>query len=91
MIFGKINAALIRKNIFCNLNTIIILISITVIGFILRAIFTPWQLDMPSSDSIIFFREAYNFSNGEFGELSRRILWPLIISFVFIFFKSDNI
>jgi len=91
MIFGRTNAKIIKKNIICNTNTIVILISITVIGFILRAIFTPWEIVMPSSDSIIFFREAYNFSNGEFGEISRRVLWPLIISFVFIFFKSDNI
>jgi hypothetical protein len=82
---------IIKKNIFSNRNVIITLIAITSIGLILRVIFTSWEISIPSSDSIIFFREAYNFSNGEFEEVSRRILWPLIISFVFIFFKTDNI
>lgn len=88
---NKNYSEIIKKNIFYNKNTIIILILITLIGFILRVIFTPWEISLPSPDSLVFFQEAYNFSNGEFGEISRRLLWPVIISFVFIFFKIDNI
>ena len=84
-------STIIKKNIVSNANTIFILITITLIGFILRVIFTPWEISVPSSDSLVFFQEAYNFSNGEFEQISRRVLWPLIIAFVFIFFKTDNI
>jgi len=62
-----------------------------VTGFVLRIIFTPWEISFPSPDSLIFFEESYNFSNGNFEQLNRRSLWPAIISFVYIFLKFDNI
>jgi len=60
------------------------------IGIILRVYFTNWDIPPFSPDAFVILIEGISYSNGDFSYFSNRFLWPMFISFFFIFFNFDN-
>jgi len=64
----------------------LLLIIIIVTGFLVRAHFTYWDINLESPDAFLFLLEATSFSEGNFEGLNIRSLWPLLVSpFISIF------
>jgi hypothetical protein len=63
---------------------------IIVIGIIFRVYFTNWDTPPFAPDALVFMIEGISFSNGDFSYFSTRFLWPMFLSFFFIFFNFEN-
>ena len=53
---------------------IIALLSVIVMGLLLRIFFTPWDLLTNSSDAFVFMMEGIRYSNGDFENFNPRFL-----------------
>lgn len=61
-----------------------------VVGIIFRIYFTNWNIPPYAPDTFVFMIEGLSYSNGDFLYFSTRFLWPLFISFFFMFFNFDD-
>lgn len=58
----------------------VLLISIIVVGFLIRVSITYWDIFLESSDAFLFLLEARDFSTGNFEKFGNRPVWPLILT-----------
>jgi 4-amino-4-deoxy-L-arabinose transferase-like glycosyltransferase len=63
---------------------------IMIVGLIFRIIITPWNLPSVASDVVIFFIEAFNFSNNNYEFFNPRFLWPFLLSIFFRIFEFNS-
>lgn len=72
------------------IKTVILLAIISLIGLVFRIYFTPWDLPSFAPDTFVYLSEGINYSNGNFSLFNARFVWPIILSFFFMFFDSKN-
>ena len=70
---------------------IIALLSVIVMGLLLRIFFTPWDLLTNSSDAFVFMMEGISYSNGDFEYFNTRFLWPAFLSLFFSLSETNDI
>ncbi len=74
-----------------NVPNYILLISIVVVGLLIRISITYWDVFLESSDAFLFLLEANNYSSGNFEGINIRPIWSLILSGFFSILHFDEI
>ena len=69
---------------------IIALLSVIVMGLLLRIFFTPWDLLTNSPDAFVYMIEGISYSNGDFEYFNTRFLWPVFLSLFFSLSETND-
>jgi hypothetical protein len=82
--------SMIESNMNGTVPTVCILIGIFAIGMLLRIVFTPWAIPSNAPDALVYLIEARQFAEGNFEDAGNRFVWPLFLSFFFLFVKYPS-
>lgn len=74
-----------------NIQKEILYVGIIIIGaLIFRISITSWNFPSLAPDVLIFFTEAFNFSNNNYEYFNSRFFWPFVLSLFFRIFEFPN-